>query len=171
MGFAFAGSDIIDNVSWSITVSHELLEMLVDPYINLTVFVENEQGGGTLFAYEVCDACEADEFGYKIDGVDGVLVSDFVFPSWFEPRQAHSTQFDWQNRITAPLQLLPGGYIGVNRLGNESGWTQLTAGNRRTFSMRPAVGTRRERRRVLKTHWLHSDLIPADPKRDHPPAS
>ena len=35
----------------------------------------------SLYAYEVCDACEADQFGYDIDGV---LVSDFVFPSWFE---------------------------------------------------------------------------------------
>jgi len=48
---------------------------------------------GVLYAYEVCDACQAKEFGYRIDGT---LVSDFVYPAWFESfRKKGSTQFEW----------------------------------------------------------------------------
>src|SRR2546425_3268010 len=92
LGKVFAGSDVAYGYQWSVTASHELLEMLADPDINLTVFVEPKVGQGTLYAYEVCDACEADEFGYKIDST---LVSDFVYPAWFESfRKRGSTPFD-----------------------------------------------------------------------------
>ena len=111
LGKVFAGTDLKVGNSWSVTASHELLEMLADPNINLTVLVQtNSQTAGTLYAYEVCDACEADNLGYKIGDV---LVSDFVLPSWFESfRPSKSTLFDHQGKITEPLQLLPGGYIG-----------------------------------------------------------
>ncbi len=41
MGKVFAASDLKAGTSWSVTASHELLEMLADPNINLTVFVQN----------------------------------------------------------------------------------------------------------------------------------
>jgi len=92
IGKVFAGTDLKYGTQWTVTASHELLEMLADPNINLTVFVQNEQNTGVLYAYEVCDACETDNLGYK---VDNILVSDFVFPSWFENfRTPGSTQFD-----------------------------------------------------------------------------
>src|SRR6266581_3514657 len=80
LGKVFAGSDMKLGYNWTVTASHELLEMLADPDINLTAFVQDSDTSGILYAYETADACEADEYGYKIDGV---LVSDFVFPSWF----------------------------------------------------------------------------------------
>src|SRR5271157_199730 len=105
IGKVFAASDLKAGTSWTVTASHELLEMLGDPEINLTVFVQPDASSGTLYAYEVCDACEDDQFGYDIDST---TVSDFVFPSWFQPSLGAGTQFDYQQRITAPLQLLPG---------------------------------------------------------------
>lgn len=96
-------------------------------------------------AYEVCDACEADQFGYK---KNGVLLSDFVYPSWFEGfRTTGSTQFDFQKEITKPFQLLKGGYIGVYDVQSGSGWTQLTA-EKVNFRARAPVGSRRERRGI-----------------------
>src|SRR5437667_12655547 len=94
----FAGSDINLGFQWTVTASHELLEMLGDPDINLTAFVELNGDTGEplrpdqplppgatlqmrLYAYEVCDACEADQYGYP---KGDVLVSDFVFPAWFQ---------------------------------------------------------------------------------------
>jgi hypothetical protein len=66
--------------------------------------VQNSNTAGILYAYEVCDACEDDSFGYQIDNI---LLSDFVYPSWFESFRAEgSTQFDRMNTIQAPLQLL-----------------------------------------------------------------
>jgi hypothetical protein len=121
----FAETDRGLGLQWTVTASHELLEMLADPDVNLTVFVESGSGAGTLYAYEVCDACEADEFGYSIGGV---LVSDFVLPAWFESfRKKASTRFDHQDRIREPFGLLPGGYIGVFAVKSGSGWTQVTA--------------------------------------------
>lgn len=157
IGKVFAGSDMQYGYQWTVTASHELLEMLGDPDINLAAAAPDlGQGNPTQFyAYEVCDACEADQLGYK---VNSTLVSDFVFPAWFESfRQPNSTQFDYQKQITQPFQLLAGGYIGVLNLTGGEGWTQITPkGASRTASMRANVGSRRERRRTPRHHWLKS---------------
>lgn len=124
-GLAFARSDIEDGLQPSVTVSHELLEMLVDPWIFSVVLLEKAGGtvfgnGGVMLAEEVCDAVEADNFGYAIDGV---LVSDFVTPAWFG---SPGTQFDFCGHCTKAYQLLSGGYIGVRhyRAGQ---WGEVTA--------------------------------------------
>jgi hypothetical protein len=123
----FAKSDIQYHLSWSVTTSHELLEMLVDPDINLTAFIQETNTTGVLLSYEIADACEDDVFAYPINGV---MVSDFVYPPWFESfRAPNSTKFDHMGKITAPFQLLSGGYIGVFEVGGGSGWTQKTAQN------------------------------------------
>jgi len=156
LGKVFAKTDQQYGETWSVTASHELLEMLADPNINLTVFDQTENGGGTLYAYEVCDACEADAYAYKIDGV---LVSDFVYPSWFESfRTAGSTQFDYQNKINSPLQLLPGGYIGVYNVTSGNGWTQLTANRKLNYRSRGPVGSRRERRTIPQFERIKSTV-------------
>ena len=154
LGKIFAGTDLQTGQSWTITASHELLEMLGDPDINLTVLVQSSDTAGRLYAYEVCDACEADNLGYLIDGV---RVSDFVFPSWFESfRAPGSAKFDQQGQISQPFQLLPGGYIGIFDIGSGTGWTQLNAAKPLTALQRPRLGSRRERRRALRTHWMKS---------------
>jgi hypothetical protein len=164
LGKVFAQSDIVNGYAWSVTASHELLEMLGDPEINLTVFLQPDAQSGSLYAYEVCDACEADNFGYKIDST---LVSDFVFPSWFESfRAAGSTQFDFQGKISKPFELLQGGYIGVFDVTTGTGWHQLTAqGQPLTYDMRARVGSRRERRRLPRNQWLKSSVKQTAPKR------
>ena len=143
LGKVFAKTDKNYGEQWSVTASHELLEMLADPNINLTVFDE-AANGGRLYAYEVCDACEADKFGYTIDGV---RVSDFVFPSWFESFRKKGAQFDQMKKIAKPFQLLAGGYIGIYDVRSGGGWTQLTA-EKTNFRSRPPVGSRRERRTI-----------------------
>jgi hypothetical protein len=155
IGKVFAGTDLKYGMTWSVTASHELLEMLGDPNINLTVFVQNDQSTGILYAYEVCDACEADNFGYQIGKV---LVSDFVFPAWFEGfRTPGSTQFDQTKQIQNPLQLLTGGYIGVFDVNSGSGWQQQTAEKKPTETLsRGNVGSRRERRRTPRLQWVAS---------------
>jgi hypothetical protein len=155
----FAKTTIQDGVQWTVTASHELLEMLVDPEINLSVFVQPTDITGTLYSYEVCDACEADQFGYAINGT---LVSDFVYPAWFETsRLSGSTQFDFSNQLQSPLpQLLAGGYIGAFDVGSGSGWHQVSAmlhqsvvGARR---ITPPPGSRRDRRAMPRSQWRMS---------------
>jgi hypothetical protein len=155
LGKVFAATDLKYGTQWSVTASHELLEMLGDPNINLTVFVQNDQSTGILYAYEVCDACEADNAGYQIGNVQ---VSDFVFPSWFESfRTTGSTQFDQTKKIQNPLELLAGGYIGVFDVNSGSGWQQQTAEKKPTETLsRGNVGSRRERRRIPRQQWVLS---------------
>ena len=160
LGKIFAGTDKQYGSSWTVTASHELLEMLGDPDINLTAmsmtdFQVDQNVVGRLYAYEVCDACEADKFGYKINGT---VVSDFVYPSWFESFRKKGAQFDYGKRITAPFQLLSGGYIGVFDVTAGSGWQQVTAQSALMYSARPRVGSRRERRRTPREEWLVSDV-------------
>jgi hypothetical protein len=117
LGFVFAKSDQDAGLSWTVTASHELLEMLGDPYANLSVQIRDD---GTAVAYETADAVEADNLGYTIGST---LVSDFVLPSWFIA--GSPGPWDLKGHCTGPLQLLPGGYIGVWVPGK--GWTQATA--------------------------------------------
>ncbi len=154
LGKVFAKTTLDDGGKISVTMSHEILEMLGDPDINLTAFVESGNGG-RLYAYEVCDAVEADGFGYE---KKGVVVSDFVTPAWFESfRTPGSTAFSFREHVRAPFELAEGGYIGIYDVGSGSGWQQLlpqAAAAR--YQMRPHLGSRRERRRTLRSNWLRS---------------
>jgi len=154
LGKVFAGTDAKYGSQWSVTASHELLEMLGDPDINLTVFRQQQDGTGVLYAYETCDACEDDSFGYKIGNV---MVSDFVLPSWFEEFHPGGTQYDFKNYISQPFALLKGGYIGIYNVTAGNGWTQLTSQESPLlYKMRPSLGSRRERRRTPRSQWLRS---------------
>src|SRR5262245_52739872 len=60
--------------SWTHLASHQLLEMLVDPYRTAAVYREDGQPY-RVFARRVCDPCHLDSY-YK----DGHTVSNFVRP-------------------------------------------------------------------------------------------
>lgn len=147
----FAGSDMKLGLSWTVTASHELLEMLGDPDIDLTVFMQKNNTSGILYAYEVCDACEDDSLAYNIEGT---LVSDFVHPSWFESFHAsNSVQFDQQKKVTKPFEVLAGGYIGTFDITSGSGWQQSTG---REYSPTTRVDSRHERRMKSRAKWRKS---------------
>jgi hypothetical protein len=116
---------------WTVAASHEVLEMLVDPLGNRmqtsrAVEVDN---GGTIhdgpgevsYLVEACDPCEADSFSYLIQGV---AVSDFLTPHFYDPVTTPGTRYSFTGAISAPRQILPGGYISwVDPATNE--WQQL----------------------------------------------
>jgi len=114
--YVFTADDLRDGISWTVTASHETLEMLGDPDIKQVRNV-----GSMQYAYEACDACEDDQFAYLIQGH---LMSDFVLPSWFDPNG--QAPFTFRNSIDGPLLLAPGGYIG-RRVLPEGQWEQLFA--------------------------------------------
>ena len=150
LGMVFAESDIQSNSSWTNDLSHEVLEMLGDPDINLAAYRE-EKGRVIFYAYEVCDPCEDDPDGYEIGGI---LVSDFVFPAWFEGFQKEgSTQFDFRKHISKPFQLLPNGYIGVFDPSTHRGWHQVDARMSPRYISRPRPGSRRQRRNMPREEW------------------
>jgi hypothetical protein len=128
IGRVFAKDDLSYGLSWTITASHELLEMLLDPYVSNVAFNQETVTGGTLYAYELCDPVEDDSVGYVINGVQ---VSDFVFPAWFEGwRAPNSTHFDHHGAVNAPFTLAPGGYVSIFEVAPDTqGWTQKFAEN------------------------------------------
>jgi hypothetical protein len=143
LGKVFARLDLESGASWTVALSHELLEMLADPWINWCAVGSDSK----VYALEVCDAVEADDLGYEIDGV---LLSDFVTPAWFEPTSAD--RFDFKQRISKELQLARGGYISV--LNPNSGWTQVAA--RGEGDPPISNGSRRARRKLEKSLWRRS---------------
>jgi hypothetical protein len=125
--YVFARTAMTYGYSWTVTMSHEILEMLADPWIIMTMFQQYTDTTGRLWAYEVCDACEADQYGYKIGNV---LVSDFIFPAWFHAEYTSLThRFDFMRYITAPLTILPGGYALYFDVGSSTshGWNSIEA--------------------------------------------
>jgi hypothetical protein len=132
LGKVFAKSDKDDGLSWTVTASHELLELLADPWANLLSFGAD----GLLRAYEVCDAVEDDSLGYEINDVK---VSDFVLPAWFNSTPG---PYDYKGHCDAPLKLLSGGYIGEYVNGT---WTQVTQDDK-------GRAPRKHRRFAIRTH-------------------
>lgn len=157
LGKIFAKTDIQYSEKWTVTASHELLEMLQDPYINLTAFSSDQK---IAYAFEVSDACESLEYE-----INGIAVSDFVTPQWFEPGQhPQGTKFNFMGGIKAPFELLPGGYIGAMNVKSGSNWTQITAkhqghpqARQMTYKCIPRVGSRRERRQRGRENWIASE--------------
>jgi hypothetical protein len=93
----------------SLTASHELFEMVIDPIANMWA----EASGWREFAYEMCDAVEEDTFL-----VDGLQMSNFVYPSWFEPfKHPRGTKFDHLGLLRKPFSMTKGGYVIVKRGG------------------------------------------------------
>jgi hypothetical protein len=134
--------------TWTIDASHETLEMLVDPYGNrmqASVAIEISGNGVTdttgQFNYlvEACDPCEANNFGYS---VNGVLVSDFITPHYYDPVTTSGTRYSFTGSIKAPRQLLQGGYISfVNQELDE--WQQILwvdSGPPQLNNLGPATG-------------------------------
>ena len=104
--------------TWSLTASHECLEMLVDPSGNRLVSSSAiTAAGGKVqdvttekFEYlvEVADPSEDPANAYMIDEV---LVSDFYTPHFFDPVVSPGVRYSFTGRIKRPREILPGGYI------------------------------------------------------------
>jgi hypothetical protein len=152
LGKSFAKSDLDGGYSWTVTLSHELLEMLADPSINMVVEADDPRGNTIFYAYEVCDAVEADDDGYEIQGIK---VSNFVLPAYFETFHKPGTQYDFRNLLTGSVPAMrPDGYLSLLKVGSGKGWTQITA--EKCKAQRPRVGSRRERRRTPRGQWVKS---------------
>src|SRR5258708_38573012 len=104
--------------TWSLTASHECLEMLVDPSGNrlvpssaITVAggkVEDVTTEKFEYLVEVADPSEDPANAYMIDEV---LVSDFYTPHYFDPVASPGVRYSFTGRIKRPREILSGGYI------------------------------------------------------------
>ncbi len=135
-GLPFAVVQYDEQQDWTVAASHELLEMLCDPFAQRTALgpsladkknrhvnppgtgrgsrtevVAGDRGAYTEqglvnYIVEVCDPCEGSTYE-----INGVTVSDFVTPGYYDTRGASSGPYSFRGGITSQLGVLEGGSI------------------------------------------------------------
>ncbi len=116
--FGFVFTEIARSIGepWSVTLSHEALELLADPETNLLVMGPHPTEDRDVFHwYEVCDAVQAETYA-----IDDVAVSNFLLPLYFTgTRQTDEVgaRNDFLGKTHAGQTLTsfgvnPGGYVG-----------------------------------------------------------
>ena len=91
------------------------------------------------------------------NNVNGIAMSDFVYPSYFEDfHKAGSVKFDQMGKVRKPFDVLSGGYQIIFKNGK---WTQIfgSEAEKKRFAKEDRRGHRSEQRKRGK-------LIRADPK-------
>lgn len=122
----------------SVSASHELVEMLVDPAINLMTTGPDPK---VIYAYESADPVEALSFR-----VSGITMTDFVYPAYFETfHKPGSVPFDRLKKVRRPFQILSGGYQIIFKNGR---WSQVfgSASKKRRFAREDRRGHRSDQR-------------------------
>jgi len=128
-GFVFTKISKKLGESWTVTLSHEALELIGDPEVNLLVQGPHPTAPKSYVFhwYEMCDAVQAEV--YKIDEVQ---VSNFVLPLYFTGSEELGSRNDFLGKIHKGKTLKsfgvnPGGYIG---------FFNPATGRHETFSMK-----------------------------------
>jgi hypothetical protein len=155
VGFVHAGAN------WSPVLSHEVLELLVDPYVNLLVPAphpqlsheeqRDERRKMVLRPYEVCDPVAGSTYE-----IDGIAVSNFVTPRYFiyEPRETvHSTATNFLGVELAPFNVLPSGYCRYYDLKDRSWHRHPVKQGRGARVVRPDP----DLTRALRRQWFLPD--------------
>lgn len=130
-GFVFL--DIAEelNEEWSVTLSHEALELIGDPEVNLLVMGPHpdpaQNGRDVFFWYEMCDAVQAET--YRVDGVN---VSNFILPLYFTGGNEYTGRNDFLGTRNGDKYLES---FGVNN-GGYVGFFDPLSGDHETYMMR-----------------------------------
>ena len=110
--FGFVFLDVAKEIGepWSVTLSHETLELLGDPEINLLVagpHPDRKEKRQVFHWYEMCDAVQDDKYE-----IDGVMVSNFVLPLYFTKGEEFKGRNDFMGTNLKSFGVNPGGYSG-----------------------------------------------------------
>ena len=102
---------------WTLSASHEILEMVFDPTgsrLHEAQAVQVKDGevcdapGRFRYLMEICDPCESADCAYKIGDV---VVSDFCTPHYYDAAARAGRRYSFNGSITAPRQVPKGGYL------------------------------------------------------------
>ena len=118
-GFVFTELARSLREQWTISLSHEALEMIADPECNLLVRGPHPstRGAQVFHYYEMCDAVQGETYE-----IDGVTVSNFVLPLYFTGQEEVGARNDFlctphrdkRSKKKSTLRsfgINPGGYI------------------------------------------------------------
>jgi hypothetical protein len=113
-GFVFIdiASDLDED--WTVTLSHEALELLGDQQANLLVQGTHPDGSSrTVYHWhEMCDAVQRESYL-----IDNIAVSNFVLPLYFTPNTEEGSRNDFLGHVhdgetLKSFGVNPGGYVG-----------------------------------------------------------
>jgi len=120
-GFVFIKTTLESGGNPSTTLSHEVLEMLGNPWLDACAM--GPTTSRRVVSYELCDPVEGDEYE-----IDGVKVSNFVTPAYFDTEA--QGPFDFLRRLKSAFALTEGGYLIV--WNSRQGWHDVFAAKART---------------------------------------
>lgn len=134
----FCHTAAVDGVAPSEVASHEILEMLVDPYVVDESRIRKYLNTVAKEWYigEVGDPCQGR--GYDVGAPEkrptGVIVADFAYPGWWKVAQTRlfttaAEEFGLAPRLE-PWELAPGGYMSVAPENEPTAWTQIYGSDR-----------------------------------------
>lgn len=112
-GFVYLDLAVALDKTWTITLSHEALELVGDPSANLLVQGPHPSERRQVFHwFEMCDAVQDESYE-----IDGEQVSNFVLPLYFTPKTERGSRNDFLGTSTNGKSLKsfganPGGYVG-----------------------------------------------------------
>lgn len=113
-GFVFTDISAQIGEPWSVTLSHEALELIGDPEANLLVMGPHPAHPARIAFhwFEMCDAVQNEQYD-----IDGVKVSNFVLPLYFTVNNETGSRNDFLGRAYGGKSLVsfninPGGYVG-----------------------------------------------------------
>ena len=113
-GYVFLDLSAALEEPWSVTLSHEALELIGDPENNLFVAGQHPRipRRRVFHWYEMCDAVQDENYE-----IDGVSVSNFVLPLYFTPGAERGSRNDFlghkhDGKTLESFGINPGGYIG-----------------------------------------------------------
>jgi len=166
-GFVFTEISAQLGEPWSVTLSHEALELVGDPDVNRLVMGPHpaDPSRDVFFWYEMCDAVQAETYE-----IDGVAVSNFLLPLYFTVEAEADGRNDFLGRLhdgqsLQSFGLNPGGYVGF--------WDPTT-GQHDTYSQKDdATAVQRleikaqagEARRVVRYQQLDPSARRSDAER------
>jgi hypothetical protein len=116
-GFVFRSLSKEIDEDWSVTMSHEALELLADPYCNLLCKGRHpdprEHGRHVFHWFEMCDAVQGETYE-----INGVKVSNFVLPTYFTGGEEMDGRNDFlatasnDGKQLRSFDVNEGGYVG-----------------------------------------------------------
>src|SRR6516162_6901259 len=145
-------AQVLYGPDWVHSLSHSLVEMLVDPFGNRLATgpcPHKDHKHDVQFLVEICDPCTTYKFAYEIDGI---RVSDFCTPDYYQKKPS-GARYSFRNAFSKPFQLLRGGYFTWQEDG--AWWQrQWLSGEAQTVSFGPVQSTTSSRRQKVSVQLL-----------------
>lgn len=145
--------------AWTRTASHELVEMLCNPYLCAASYQHKRHEALQLYSLEACDPCQTG--AYTIDGVE---VSNFVYPAFYSEHRPKP--LDHMGHLEKPYFPQLGGIVSVYDSA-QSAWVGRTpdpADPGRLMSLPGPEGDPFQNNGLTMFRTVGSEILPGPPQ-------